>query len=179
MKVLTDFFKQIVIPICLPVLIAIIGAHLINRFIFFIAVVPTGSMLPTIQLQEKLIVTNVWDTDKLERGDIVVFYSDELDEMLIKRLIGLPGDAVEIRANGDDNAELWINGELIEEPYVKYPVAVTESQFFEVPSEHFLFLGDNRAGSLDARYWGNPYIHRSDIKGKATYTTKFEKIDKY
>lgn len=179
MKFLKNLFTKVIFPIGTPIIIAVIGANLINAYIFFIAIVPTGSMLPTIQLQEKLIVTSVWDSNKLERGDIVVFYSKELDEMLIKRLIGLPGDKVEIRPNNDGYAEVWINGEKLDEPYVSYNNTITEEQVFDVPEEHFLFLGDNRAGSLDARFWENPYIHSSDIEGKATYTTQFERIDKY
>lgn len=178
MKFLKNLFTKVIFPVVVPVVLAIIGANLINTYVFFIAVVPTGSMLPTIPLQERLIVTSVWNTEKLERGEIVVFYSEELEEMLIKRLIGLPGDTVEIRPSDDGYASVWVNGEKIDEPYVVNNIKISEEQVFNVPDEHYLFLGDNRAGSWDSRFWDNPYIHSSDIKGKATYTTKFQLIDK-
>ena len=176
MECLGNIFKNIITTIIIPVLLALVGAYFINKYLFFVAIVPTGSMLPTIQLQEKLFITSVWDTNTLERGDIVVFDSDELGEILIKRLIGLPGDKVEIKLSEQGVNETWINGEIIEESYVKYQSSF-EEQSFTVPEDHFFFLGDNRSASLDARFWENPYIHKDDIKGKATYTTRFQRIE--
>ena len=97
------------------------------------------------------------------RGDVVVFYNDELKLTLFKRCIGLPGDTVEFDGTGD----VYINGELYEEPYVS-----SFSDFegtFTVPEDCYFFCGDNRGGSWDARYWDNPYINKENVKGKARF----------
>ena len=80
--------------------------------------------------------------------------------LLIKRLIGLPGDKVELK-----NGMLYVNGELIEEPYVKNNMDYTGE--YTVPEDHLFFLGDNRATSRDARYWENPYISEDEVIGRA------------
>lgn len=146
-----------------PVLIAIILALLINKFLFFTVSIPSESMVPTIKVNDRIIVTRIYDRKKLKRGDIVVFYSKELNDTLIKRLIGLPGDRVEVV----DGGQVFINGEKIEEPYVVYPDNLSKS--FTVGEDKYLFFGDNRAISDDARRWDNPYIDGKDIKGKARF----------
>ena len=100
----------------------------------------------------------------MERGDIIAFYSDELDKMLIKRCIGLPGETVDI----DDDGQVYIDGELLNEEYVVYHSGV--SGHFEVPEGSYFFLGDNRSGSLDARFWEDPYIPAEKVYGQAHFT---------
>ncbi|MCY6485110.1 signal peptidase I [Clostridium aestuarii] len=151
------FFKEWIIPIGAAVVFAI----LINQFLFFQVRVPSESMYPTIKIGDRIIVTKVYNRDKLKRGDIVVFYSKELQETLIKRLIALPGDEIKI----DENGQIYINGDKTEEPYVVFPEK--RKGEFKVPKDYYFFLGDNRARSYDARKWNNPYIEGKDIKGKA------------
>ncbi|WP_373897653.1 signal peptidase I [Haloimpatiens sp. FM7315] len=153
-------FKEWIVPIAAAVIIAIF----INTFLFFFINVPTGSMYPTIKPGDKIGVTKVYNRDKLQRGDIVVFYSNELGSMLIKRLIGIPGDKVDISEDGT----VYINGAKQEESYVVQDGGNTGVSF-KVPEGKFLFLGDNRGNSLDARYWNNKYIDSKDIKGKAHF----------
>lgn len=155
-----NFFKEWIIPIATALILAI----LINKFLFFFISVPTESMYPTIKPGDKIGVTKVYNRNKLRRGDIIVFYSKELDVMLIKRLIALPGDKVDV----DENGRVYINGKKQQEDYVKQYGGKT-SMSFEVPKDKFLFFGDNRGNSLDARYWANKYIDKSDIKGKAHF----------
>ncbi|MBQ6878464.1 MAG: signal peptidase I [Oscillospiraceae bacterium] len=129
----------------------------------FMASVPTGSMETTIPVGAQVMTTRIFNKDNVERGDIIVFDSDELEIVLIKRCIGLPGDTVAFNGSG----AVYINGEYLEEPYVS-----SWSGFegeFTVPEDCYFFVGDNRAGSLDARFWENPYVHKSDIKGKARF----------
>ena len=159
MELLKHFIKEWL----LPILVAIILATLINKFLFYNVKVPSGSMYPTIKIGDKITVTRVYDKSKLKRGDIIVFYSYELKDTLIKRLIGLPGDEVNIK----DNGQVFINGNKIEEPYVVYKENLGKQ--FNVPKDKYLFLGDNRANSFDARRWENPYIDGKDIKGKAQF----------
>ncbi len=154
----SNFFKEWVIPI----LSALVIVFLLRQFVFFNVYVPTGSMIPTINKDDKVLVTRIYNYGNLKRGDIIVFYSDELGETLVKRLIGLPGDKIEIR-----NGEVSVNGEKLNEDYVK-----NKDQYngnFEVPEGKYFFLGDNRPISLDARYWKDHYIDSSKIEGKAQF----------
>ena len=157
-----DIIKKIFKDWILPIIAAIIIAFIINKLIFFNVTVPTGSMLPTINLGDKILVTRVHNKHNLKHGDVVVFHSDELNEDLIKRLIGLPNDEVEIKEDGS----LYVNKEKINESYVIYPGGKA-GQKFKVPEDSYFFMGDNRANSLDARYWENHYIPKKDIMGKA------------
>jgi signal peptidase I len=151
-----SFFREWIIPI-----IAAIGiALLINKFLVYNVYIPSESMVPTLNVGDKLMVTRIYDTDKIKRGDIIVFYSKELNEVLIKRAVGLPGDHIKIH-DGIVN----INGEDIKEDYVKNNEKFNGN--FDVPDNKFFFLGDNRSRSNDARRWINPYIDASNIQGKA------------
>ena len=157
MKLVKKIFQDWIIPI----IAAIIIAFIINKVIFFNVTVPTGSMLPTIKLNDKILVTRVHNKNNLKLGDIVVFHSDELGEDLIKRLIGLPNDLVEVKEDGS----VYINNKKIDQSYVKYPGGKTGE--YKVPADSYFFMGDNRINSLDARYWEKPYIPGKDIMGKA------------
>lgn len=170
MKLTKDLIKEWI----LPILIAIILAILINKFLFYNVKVPTESMYPTIKIGDKITVTPVYNKSKLKRGDIVVFYSYELKDRLIKRLIGLPGDDIDIK----DNGEVFVNENKIEEPYVVYKENLGKQ--FKVPQGKYLFLGDNRANSRDARWWENPYIDSKDIQGKAQFIlSPFKRFGKF
>ena len=152
----SSFFKEWIIPI----LCAVGIAFALNKFVIMNVYIPSGSMIPTLNVKDKLIVTRMWNKDNIKRGDILVFNSHELDEVVIKRVIGLPGDHVEIT-----DGIVKVNGEAIDESYVKNNEIC--NKIFDVPEGKVLFLGDNRAVSYDARYWENPYIDKEDILGKA------------
>ena len=140
--------------------VAVILAYLINRFLYIKFTYP---QVPCIQLYK--LETNVFLKDlykeKIQRGDILVFYSNELQERLIKRVVGLPGETVELRSDG----QVYIDGAKLEEDYVKNQSGPARA--FKLPEDHYLFLGDNRADSKDARFWDEKYINREDIEGKA------------
>lgn len=158
----------------LPILAAIILAMLIKEFLFYQVKVPSGSMYPTIKVGDRIIVTKVYNKKKLKSGDIVVFKSDELKEVLIKRLIGLPGDEVVVK----DKGRVFINGSEIAQPYVVNKEDLDIK--FKVPQNKYLFFGDNRANSFDARRWVNPYIDGKNIKGKAQFITyPFKRFGKF
>ena len=110
-------------------------------------------MLPTIKNGERLH-TEKLDAEskvKLARGDILVFkYPKDPSKGYIKRLIGLPGDTVEIRAG-----EVWVNGSKLSEPYVDSKMNMSRSQpAVVVPARSYYVLGDNRDNSSDSRSWG-------------------------
>ena len=151
-----------------PILVAIVFTLLVNKFIFFNVKIPSESMYPTIKIGDRAMVTKIYNYSNLKRGSVVVFESREIkdpttgkDETLIKRLIGLPGDKIDVK---EDNS-VWVNGTKLDEPYVKNPGGKTGS--FKVPAGSYFFMGDNRTSSFDSRYWKQPYIPQSDITGKA------------
>lgn len=155
-----NFFRDWMLPLAVAIIISIV----VNRTLFFMVEVPTTSMYPTIQQGDRLLVTKIYNIGSLKKGDTVVFNSEELKIVLVKRLIGLPGDKIEIKEDGT----LFINNIKQDEPYVKQPGLKAGN--FEVPKECYFFLGDNRRDSLDARYWKSPYIPASSIIGKAQIT---------
>ncbi|AMN30639.1 signal peptidase I (plasmid) [Clostridium perfringens] len=155
-------FKNLFSNWLIPIIAAVLLAVIINKFLLYKIVVPSPSMFPTVEVGNQLFVTKIYNTSNIKRGDVLVFNSDELHELLLKRVIGLPGDNVEIKKDGS----VYVNGEKIQEDYVKYPGGKTD-MYFNVPEGKFLMLGDNRANSDDARYWTNPYVDNKDIDAKA------------
>ena len=129
---------------------------------FFNVYIPSDSMAPTITKGDRLLVGKISDTDDITRGEIVIFDSDEFKEMIIKRIIGLPGDHIVIH-DGIVN----INGNDIKEDYVNKDIEYNRT--FDVPKGKFFFMGDNRPNSADSRYWRNPYIDKEAIKGKVIF----------
>ena len=154
-------WKEWILPLGLEVL----GLYLFIKLVAFAVFVPSGSMLPTIEVPSVLIATRVYLPEKtVERGDIIAFESDELDKILIKRCIGLPGEKIVL----DKEGRLFINDVYFEEPYVVYESE--ESGVWVVPDGCYFFLGDNRAGSYDAREWDEPFIPEDRIIGEARFT---------
>lgn len=152
---------------------AVIIALVIYKFMFFVISVPSGSMYPTIKPKDRIITTRIYNFNKIKRGDILVFYSDELKETLVKRVIGLPNDLVEVKEDGS----VFINNKKIDESYVIY--SDNRSGKFKVPSGQYLFLGDNRSHSFDSRSWKEPFISVKKIKGKAGFIIlPFNRISK-
>jgi signal peptidase I len=147
-----------------PITIALVIVIFLNKFIFILVTVPTGSMEETIMPGDRLYVNELFKIEDAKRGDILVFKSDELEEKrLVKRLIGLPGEKVTVKTDGS----VYINDEKLDEPYAKE--AEYEEKEFTVPENSYLFFGDNRPISYDARYWENPYINESKIIGKVLF----------
>ncbi|MDO5516632.1 MAG: signal peptidase I [Clostridium sp.] len=155
----SSFFKELVIDIAIVAVVA----FSVWKFIGYGVWITSGSMIPTLEVKDRLIVTRVHNTDKLNYGDIVLFKNEEYgDDILIKRLIGKPGDKIEIK-----NGLVFRNGEQLDEPYVKNNEKY--NGVFEVPEDEFFFLGDNRPNSADARYWKDPYVEEDNIEGKAIF----------
>ncbi|CDH92189.1 Signal peptidase I [Clostridium botulinum B str. Eklund 17B (NRP)] len=144
----------------LTIISAVVIGLLLWKFLIYTVWITSGSMIPTLEVKDRLVATRVHNPENLNRGDIVIFDSDELKEILIKRLIGLPGDHIEIK-----NGIVSVNGEQLVEDYVKNNEDY--DRIFDVPQGEYFFLGDNRANSDDSRYWKNPYIKSEKIQGKA------------
>ena len=140
-------------------------ALLIRFFILNISVVPTGSMIPTIQIRDKIIVLkfSYW-FKPIQRGDIVVFKSPYKKGMLmVKRVVGMEGETILIR-----DGELFINDKHQPEPYIYRPMKEDFGPY-TIPENGFFVMGDNRNNSYDCRQWEKKYITRDMIIGKAVY----------
>jgi signal peptidase I len=145
-------------------ILVIVSIFLIINMIFFRYYwIPSGSMEPTLKIKDRIIVNKAsyW-VNKPVRGEIVVFrYPLNVKKHYIKRIIGLPGEKVEIK-----NSVVYIDDRPLVESYIeesKYnnygPVAVPEGYYF--------VLGDNRVNSMDSRVWG--FVANEHIIGKVVY----------
>lgn len=140
------------------------GIILALLLIYFVAqahVVHGHSMEPTLHTNQRLIVEKVsYRLFVPQRGDIVVIDPQNEQDRLIKRVIGLAGDMVEIR-----NSRLYLNGQPLDETYL--PLRTPQANFgpIVVPTDHVFVLGDNRNNSNDSRYFGA--VEMSQITGRA------------
>lgn len=128
--------------------------------------VSSGSMLPTLEVNDRLMVDKLsYHWSNPQRGDIVVFSPTEalkrqhFKDTFIKRLIGLPGEKVEIKAG-----RVYVNDRLLPENYISEKL-VYQWGPVTVPPNSYLMMGDNRDNSYDGRYWG--FVPRENIIGKA------------
>ncbi len=143
-------------------------AFFITRCVVLKAEVPSGSMISTIHIDDRLIGNRLaYLFSDPERGDIVIFpYPDNEKITYIKRIIGLPGETLEIV-----DGVLYIDGAVYEEDYLNEPM---EGSFgpFTVPEGHYFMMGDNRNNSKDSRFWRNPYVAKEKISAKAWFRYK-------
>jgi signal peptidase I len=141
-----------------PLGVAIALALIVRAFVH-IYTIPSASMIPTLQAGDHIVVTPYW-RDPPKRGDVVVFRSPRNDQLLVKRIIGTPGDFVQSRAG-----EVIIGNHVVSEPYLARRAASGEFTAQIVPADCYFVMGDNRASSLDSRSWG--VLPRFLIVGKA------------
>lgn len=161
-----------ILEFCLPIVIALIAAMLLKTFVFANAVVPTGSMLNTIQEGDRVIASRIeYKIDDPERFDIAIFkYPDNESVYYVKRVIGLPGETVEI-VNGvtyitDTNGDTF----QLQEDYITNCVPQGNFGPYTVPEDSYFMMGDNRNESKDSRYWTTTnYVHKSKMVGKVKF----------
>jgi signal peptidase I len=178
---LREYFESIVI--------AVILALFIRTFVVQAFKIPTGSMENNLLIGDHLLVNKMvfahtasgaeraaMPVGEIKRGDVIVFkYPEEPDRDFIKRVIGLPGETLEVREK-----KVYIDGQALNEPYVHFLQPLTSaSEYSEVtsydvrerygpvkiPADHYFMMGDNRDNSQDSRYWG--FLPRELVKGKA------------
>jgi signal peptidase I len=173
-----EYFESIVIAVILALFVRTWAVQAFK--------IPTGSMENNLLIGDHLLVNKfifgptMWSVEtKLlpirepRRGDVVVFkYPDEPERDFIKRVIGLPGETLELR-----NKKVYISGQPLDEPYVHFLEPASNSQEVtsfdvrerygpvRVPDGQYFVMGDNRDNSQDSRYWG--FLPRSYIKGRA------------
>jgi signal peptidase I len=138
----------------------------IRHFVAEARYIPSGSMLPTLQINDRLIVDKVsYRFEAPQRGDIVVFNptstleQQNFHEAFIKRVIGLPGDRIEVKAG-----QVLVNGKPLPENYLQ-EAPNYEFKPVTVPPNQYMVLGDNRNNSYDSHYWG--FVPREKIIGRA------------
>ncbi len=146
------------------ILIAIVLALFIRLFLFEVFVVEGRSMFPTLLETERLMVNKlVYRIDEPKLGDIVVF-EFEPGRDFIKRVIGLEGDIIEII-----NGRVYINGNLLDEPYLLESLDLYDYGPVEVPPGYLFLLGDYRQNSMDSRDPRVGFISEEDLKGRAFF----------
>jgi len=175
-----EYFESIVV--------AVILALFVRTFVFQAFKIPTGSMKPNLLVGDHLLVNKfifapaasaleraLLPMRPIERGDVVVFkFPEEPDRDFIKRVIGLPGDTLELT-----DQTIHINGMPLIEPYAHYlfpPIGDGQADTFDlrrkygpvtVPAGHYFMMGDNRDDSQDSRFWG--FLPASYVKGRALF----------
>lgn len=147
-----------------PVLLvtAVVLALLIRAFVLQVFSIPSASMEPTLLVGDRIAVERVtYRFGEPRRGDIVVFEGAPGEPPhLVKRLIGLPGDHIQIT-----DGVVSVDGRAMDEPYVTAPDGRTSGPY-DVPPGHLFFLGDNRGHSDDSRY-GLGFVARDRVVGRA------------
>ena len=147
------------------VLIVVGAVTLVNQFLIINAVIPSGSMETTIMEGDRIFGNRLaYLNSDPERFDIIIFkYPDDETKTFIKRVIGLPGETVEIR-----DGKVYINGsaEPLDDSFCP-EMPTGDFGPYVVPEDSYFVMGDNRENSHDSRYWVNTYVERSAIMGKA------------
>lgn len=164
--ILKEFISYVVIIVA-----AVIVALIVDTKLIVNAVVPTASMYPTIQKKDRLIGNRLaYKNTTPQRGDIIIFpYPDDESEIYIKRIIGLPGETVELK-----EGKVYINGSLLDESeylgadIITNPAPGTSGTYF-VPFGSYFVMGDNRTNSQDSRYWTNKFVSEDKIMAKAVF----------
>jgi signal peptidase I len=169
------------------ILVAVVLALFVRTFVFQAFKIPTGSMKPNLLVGDHLLVNKfifapaasaleraLLPMRPIERGDILVFkYPEEPERDFIKRVIGLPGETLELR-----NQTILINGQPLSESYAHYLFPEAAAAHIQddvrrkygpvtVPDGHYFMMGDNRDDSQDSRFWG--FLPESYVKGRALF----------
>lgn len=152
--------------VIIPILIAAVIVYLIRAFIIGMYFIPSGSMIPTLLIDDHVVVTKLsYQFNDPVRGDVVVFDYPPNDEAAskteyVKRVVGLPNETLEIKNN-----TVYINDQPLEEPYLPSGVRMADFGPVAIPNGHYFVMGDNRNNSNDSRYWGT--VAEKYIIGKA------------
>jgi signal peptidase I len=163
-------------------IVALLLALFIRSFVVQAFKIPSGSMLPTLQIGDHILVNKfvyglrlpypfekpITEWGHPQRGDVIVFiYPRDPSKDFIKRVVAVAGDTVEIR-----HKRLYVNGEKVDDPYATFAdgdqeVPGPRDNFGPetVPPHKLFVMGDNRDRSHDGRFWG--FVDRDDVKGKA------------
>lgn len=165
----------------IPIVVAVIIAIILKSVVFANAVVPTGSMLNTIHEGDRIIASRLaYVKEDPQRYDVIIFkYPDDEKQIYVKRVIGLPGETVQVV-----NGVVYVtktDGETIQLDDSFVTNCTPEGNFgpFEVPADSYFMMGDNRNSSWDSRFWDNKFVNKEKILGKVKfkYYPSFGKIE--
>lgn len=151
---------------CLKIFVVVLVVFfLLSKFVYVNAYIPSGSMENTIMTGDRVFGNRLaYLTSDPERFDIVIFkYPDDPSRLFVKRIIGLPGETVEIK-----DGKVYIDGseEPLDDSFIKEETSGNYGPY-EVPEGCYFMLGDNRNNSNDSRKWTNTYVERDAILAKA------------
>jgi len=158
-----NFTKKILKAIIIYVIVAVIFVILF-QIVFMLSFVPSSSMEGTIQTNSVVFSTR-YDVDEedIERFDILVFIPpDNPDITYIKRVIGLPGETIEVK-----EGKVYTDGFELDDSFIKGSQNQVGDGIYEIPEGCYFFMGDNRNNSKDGRFWDTPYVPAEDIQAKA------------
>ena len=148
--------------------VGVVAGLAVRRWVAAPARVESSSMEPTLRPGQRLVVRRRRASEPVTRGDVVLVHSPEIGRVLVKRVIGLPGERIEI----DRHGRVRVDGQTIAEPYAR-PVpgpgrerARRSVTTYDVPEGHLFLLGDNRAASSDSRSWRQPYLPAAAVVGR-------------
>ncbi len=155
-----SILREVIITVVLAVIIFVVAQRTIQTYEVFMT-----SMEPNFHEGQRVVVNKaVYIFGEPERGDVIIFNAPGgSDEDFIKRVIGLPGDTVEVK-----DAAVYVDGVRLVEPYIEEAPAYTMPAVV-VPKDMYFVLGDNRNHSNDSH--NNWYVDREDIHGKAWLST--------
>ena len=149
------------------IVFALVFALVITNFVIVNATVPSGSMKDTINVNDRIVAFRLaYLFSEPERFDIIVFrFPDKETELYVKRVIGLPGDKVEIK-----KGKVYINDEEtpLRDDFAKWKRQDDYGPYY-VPEGYYFMLGDNRDDSADSRAWVNKFVAKEKILGKVVF----------
>ncbi len=143
-------------------------AYAITHFVIIKTEIISGSMISTLNIDDHVVANRLsYVFSEPKRGDIIFFaYPDDESKTYVKRIIGLPGEKVEIK-----KGKIYINDSdtPLDEPYLHEKPVKSDWGPYQVPEASFFMLGDNRNVSIDSRYWDNKFVRKDQIFGKAWF----------
>lgn len=140
----------------------ILGMICLFKFVLMFNVIPSSSMESTIMTGDFVIGTR-FDAKDIERYDIMVFNApDEPESYFIKRVIGLPGETIEVR-----DGKVYADGVELDESFIKEAMDTSGDGTYVVPEGCYFMMGDNRNNSSDSRFWNEKYVPLENFASKA------------